>query len=98
MDRSRTRDGSGARARDDSGFLGLQRSRPSRLIWRRGRSRSCCGWGWSWVHQGVRLEELQLVQALIDAAVIDQFFMGADLGDPALIDHDNLVGTAYGGK
>ncbi len=41
-------------------------------------------------------EELEIVQALISAQAIDQLVMGADVGDPALLENDDAGGAAHG--
>ena len=42
--------------------------------------------------------ELKIVQPLVDAAVADQLLVRADLADVPLLEDDDLVGAADGGK
>src|ERR1017187_7114628 len=42
--------------------------------------------------------ELEFVEPLINSALGDEFFVGADFADLPLFEHHNLVRPAYGGK
>src|SRR5205085_138730 len=42
--------------------------------------------------------ELDLVEATVEATLVEEFAVGADLGDAAVVHHDDLVGLENGGK
>ena len=50
----------------------------------------------SGVHARVHIQILQLMQPVVNASVVNQFFMRSDLDDPAMIEHYDFVCAANG--